>query len=229
MIVDVTVVIPTTGLRPVFLRRAVDSVLAQTTLPRELVVVVDGGDEETEQVRTELTNGRNGHAPLLRVVRTPDGPRGASAARNTGAHHARCDCLAFLDDDDRWKPAYLAAAFEDSAFDVCLTAFEKHREGSAAPEKSPPLALSAEAFFVANPGLRGSNLLIRRDLFLGLGGFDESLPAFNDLDFGIRLAEVGPSVYRRITDPLVEFWVHEGTASPRPAPGPTERAWPATC
>lgn len=95
----VTVVVPTLGRSS--LARALDSVSRQEHLPLEVVVVDDspgrvatGGGAGTVPVRTRWTGGA----------------RGAAAARNLGMAEAQGDLVAFLDDDDVWEPAHLAAA-----------------------------------------------------------------------------------------------------------------------
>lgn len=96
-----SVVIPT-RYRPALVTRAVSSVLAQTMDDLEVVVVVDGPDEET--AATLATVGD----PRLRVLVQP-AKGGAPHARNTGAAAARGRWTALLDDDDEWLPGKLAA------------------------------------------------------------------------------------------------------------------------
>lgn len=76
-------------------------------------------------------------------------------------------------------------------------------------EKSAPIDLCPSDFFGQNPGLRASNLLIRRSLLLHLGGFAEDLPVFNDIDLGLRLAAVHALRYGRVADRLVVFRHHD--------------------
>jgi hypothetical protein len=202
--IDAAVIIPTTGNRPALLRRALASVHAQSPEPREILVIVDGPEAQVFDVHAQS-------AGLGASVLALGSHRGAGAARNHGARHARARYLCFLDDDDVWKPGYLAAVFADGpTFDLALTAFEKHTQAGARPEKVPPEVLSAEAFLVANPGLRGSNIVLTHELFWAAGGFSERLPSFNDMDFGLRLVAARPERYRRIAIPLVEYHAHEG-------------------
>ena len=202
--IDAAVIIPTTGNRPALLRRALASALAQSPEPCEILVIVDGPETQVPDVRAQI-------AGLAASVLAVGASRGAGAARNHRARQARARYLCFLDDDDVWKPGYLAAIFADGpTFDLALTAFEKHTRAGARPEKVPPEVLSAEAFLVANPGLRGSNLVLTNALFWAAGGFSESLPSFNDMDFGLRLVAAGPGRYRRIVVPLVEYHAHDG-------------------
>jgi len=202
---SVSVIIPSCD-RPGRLRRALASVLAQRSRPVEILVVDDGSVPLDGH---ELPAG----ARILRDA----GLQGACHARNLGAAQARGRWLAFLDDDDRWHPAYLEEAQElarRGQADVVLTAFTKVRElpqgSELVPEKVPPSALRAEHFFVRNPGLRGSNLFIRRQLYLAVGGFDEGLPSHNDLDLGVRLADHPGVGYRRNRQRRVFFHVHSG-------------------
>jgi glycosyltransferase involved in cell wall biosynthesis len=93
---DVSVVIPT-RFRPDLVVRAVRSVLAQTVDTIEVVVVIDGPDDETSAALDALGDAR------IRVV-TLDESGGAPNARNVGVSHAQGAWTAFLDDDDEWLP-----------------------------------------------------------------------------------------------------------------------------
>ncbi|KYF46939.1 family 2 glycosyl transferase [Sorangium cellulosum] len=203
-LIDAAVIVPTTGRRPILLRRALASVLAQLLRPREILVIVAAAEDAVPDVAAQT-------AGLPCTVLAVGDSRGAGATRNHGARVARAHHLCFLDDDDVWKPGYLAAVFADGpAFDLALTAFEKHSRDGVRPEKVPPETLDAGVFLVANPGLRGSNLVVTRELFWAAGGFSESLPSFNDMDFGLRLVAAQPRRYRRILTPLVEYHAHDG-------------------
>lgn len=214
---DATVVIPSTGHRLALLERALRSVRDQTWAPREIVVVVDAGPEVMLDVVRVA-------GAAVRVVAT-GASGGVSCARNLGAECATTSFLAFLDDDDRWKPEYLERVFADGDdFDVTLTAFEKHGARGVWPEKVPPATLTPDAFLVGNPGLRGSNLVVRKETYASIGGFDVGLPTFNDMDFGLRLSLVTGVRYRRVTAHLVEYHTDDGdrltgTRSPQVRPG----------
>ncbi|HEU4348194.1 MAG TPA: glycosyltransferase family 2 protein [Actinoplanes sp.] len=97
---DVSVVIPT-RFRPDLVTRAVRSALAQTHGNLEVIVVVDGPDEDTGDALALIDDAR------LRVVVLPQ-RRGAPNARNVGAAEARARWTAYLDDDDEWLPEKIA-------------------------------------------------------------------------------------------------------------------------
>ncbi|HEV8175855.1 MAG TPA: glycosyltransferase [Actinoplanes sp.] len=91
---DVSVVIPTWS-RPDLVARAVRSALAQTHDAIEVIVVIDGPDDETRATLAHIGDAR------LRVIGLPD-KGGAPNARNVGVREAQAPWTAFLDDDDEW-------------------------------------------------------------------------------------------------------------------------------
>jgi len=96
---EVSVVIPTCR-RPTLLLRALASVFAQTYQHYEVIVVVDGPDQETLAALSVIRDAR------LRVFVNPRS-LSAAGARNRGVKHARGHWIAFLDDDDEWLPQKL--------------------------------------------------------------------------------------------------------------------------
>src|SRR5262245_52536560 len=98
---DVSVVIPTFA-RPDLVLRAVNSALAQTLRTIEVIVIIDGpDDEETSAALATIDDDR------LRVITLPE-KGGAPNARNIGVGQAQAPWTALLDDDDEWLPAKLA-------------------------------------------------------------------------------------------------------------------------
>jgi glycosyltransferase involved in cell wall biosynthesis len=201
----VTAVVPTCG-RPAMLARALRSIGAQEALPAEVIVVDDARPPTASDIREELERLGARNARLVANSHAS----GPSGARNCGAELATGDVLAFLDDDDEWLSGYLGKAlvlFDDDATDVVLTDLLFRFDDGERPGKTAPDALRVEDFLVRNPGLIGSNLIVRRSAYLALGGFDESLLAAEDMEFGIRssLAAVG---YRALHDRLVRHHQH---------------------
>ena len=93
--------------RAAHLRRAIDSVLAQTYDRFELLVVDDASEDETAAVIAAVRDDR------VRGLRGAG--RGAHAARNAGVDTARGELIAYLDDDNTMHPGWLksvAWAFE---------------------------------------------------------------------------------------------------------------------
>jgi GT2 family glycosyltransferase len=205
--IGISVVIPTCG-RPDSLAAALESVYAQGELPREIIVVDDGGAAHADATRAVVNRVRGPAARLVANHRA----KGASGARNTGAEQAHGELLAFLDDDDEWLPSYLNEVLRCFAGDtdvVCTDLVYRYDDGHERSGKSAPDApLSASAFLVRNPGLIGSNLVIRRSLYQQLGGFDESLPTYEDVDFGLRLSLRRDVRYAPLRQRLVRHYQH---------------------
>ena len=203
----VSVVIPTCD-RPLSLARALQSVCEQERLPDEVIVVDDGAQCAAMYTRQAVEQFHQRGVRLVANARR----KGPSGARNTGAALASGTVLAFLDDDDEWLPAYLRTAIdrvESDALDVmCTDLLYRYDDSSERPGKDAPDALMVNAFLTRNPGLIGSNLIIRPALYRALGGFDESLRTSEDMDFGIRLS-LHPAVrYAPLRERLVRHYQH---------------------
>jgi glycosyltransferase involved in cell wall biosynthesis len=114
----VSVIIPTVR-RPTLLLRALRSVFIQTYSNIEVIVVVDGPDEDTVTVLGTVSD------PRIRVIVNSES-RTAAGARNVGVAHATGEWVAFLDDDDEWSPDKLEkqiafASSHKSALITCLS------------------------------------------------------------------------------------------------------------
>ncbi|MEQ8848772.1 glycosyltransferase family A protein [Botrimarina sp.] len=97
-----SVVVPCYNGAP-FLRETLDSVLAQTAPPLEILVIDDGSTDDSAAVAES-------YGDPVRVIRQPN--QGESVARNRGIDEARAEWVAFLDADDLWRPSKLAAQLE---------------------------------------------------------------------------------------------------------------------
>ena len=183
----VTVVIPVYNAAG-FVRRAVDSVLAQTFTDLELLVVDDGSRDATRDVLAT-------YGPRLRLLTQANA--GPAAARNHGLRQARGEVVAFLDADDGWLPDKLAlqVALLDARPEVgfCSTATRVVDQAGAPAGDWPCCAGEApmpDLLFMRSAAVSGSTsgVLARRALLLDAGGFDERLRGFEDPDLWIRLS-----------------------------------------
>ncbi len=166
-----------------YLAAAVDSVLAQTYSPVEIIVVNDGSPDNTENVA-------GAYGDKIVYIARPNG--GLSAARNTGVARACGSYLKFLDADDYLHPEQIARQMEALAGRedrVSLTAVRLFRDGR--PEeyvdhvpraKSLLPDLFQDIDWGGTHGWLFPTFLVRK-----VGGFDETLRFAEDWDFFTRL------------------------------------------
>jgi glycosyltransferase involved in cell wall biosynthesis len=190
----VSAIIPTYN-RRAYIRRAIDSVLAQTVPVDEVIVVDDGSTDGTAEVVTEWFGDR------VRLIRQQN--TGVSGARRRGIREARGEWIAFLDSDDEWSPErnqLLSQAARGLPSDVAWlfgdlrvvtdagpgqTLYEKH--GLRVTQSPEIFADSLSVQFPFQFGmLQGS--WIRRSALVELDCFRVDLRSDDDLFAGFQVA-----------------------------------------
>jgi len=195
----VSVVLPTYK-RPGKLRDAVDSVLGQTYDPVELVVVDDHSPTPASETLSDTAFGDT----RGRIIRHVDN-RGANEARNTGIEASNGEYVAFLDDDDTWRPKKLAeqvSTFRESgsAVGVVYTGTEYVYDDYS---RSYVYTLSGD---VTTDLLQGgklgefTTLMVQRDVIAKAGLPDTRFPSWQDRDWMIRLSR--HCEFGVVTEPL---------------------------
>ena len=162
------------------------------------VIVVDNGSTDTSAAVADVAGAR--------VLRRPGLP--VAALRNDAAASARGTLLAFVDADHEIDTGWLALAID---------AMRPPDVGAAgAPYHAPPNGTWVQRAYnglrsrSSRPGpvewLGSGNLIVRRDVFNALGGFDTTLETCEDVDFCRRLRSHGSLL---ISDPRLRS-VHFG-------------------
>lgn len=193
------------------LKRAIDSVLKQTYKLFEVIVVDDNNPDTDGRKKAELIMSEyvsNTQVVYLKHKKNRNG----SAARNTGIRSSKGEFIVFLDDDDCFHPERLMR---------CVYTLNQHPEFSAvytgvelvyckktvlheviySGEIWKPLLLDESLLGT------GSNLFLRRESVLKVGGFDESYIRYQDIEFMLRVAFT-EKVYA-INEPLVYKYIYE--------------------
>lgn len=190
-----------------FLRESLASVHEQTLRPAEIIIVDDGSIIPVENTLARDT--RNCTKPDIRFIRL--GGEGPAAARNAGALAARGDILAFLDDDDFWDERYLETAtgfLGDTGLECVITWVNKIRNGRIFPGKHMSPQIFEQDLFVRNHGIMGSNVLIRKNVFKKIDGYDPALYVSEDKDLLIRMVRSGVKL-GVLDKPLVYYRMHD--------------------
>ncbi len=186
----VTVVIPAYKAAGT-IRRSLNSVLAQTAPPSE-ILVVDDGSPDGDALRAVLA----AYGASVTLVRQSHA--GASTARNLGIDRAQHEWIAFLDADDYWEPTKLERQFQivETHPEIGLVGCRYYEEvpgepRTAAAQKMSPfcgrvLRSETDSAFEASLVVWTGTLVIRRDLFAGRR-FVTGLETAEDRDLWIRL------------------------------------------
>lgn len=210
--------------RPTYVRGAIESACEQTHERIEVVVVDSSSDDDTRDVVEEMRQ-----AYPDRAFTYIHSDASLPAARNQGAAETDAEYIAFLDDDDRWRPGKIAR--QVNAFDAggdslglvhtgyegvdedgeCVLTFTPEYEGSIYPD-----------LLVRNAIGTPSSVMVRRDAFEDVRGFDESLRYCEDWDFYLRIAREYEFDY--VPELLVERTYHDGAMTEDLAPLFTYRA-----
>lgn len=188
----ISVIIPTFN-RAHFVCEAVESLLLQTQVPDEIIVVDDGSTDNTIDALQELQT----RAEVLRVLNNPS--KGRSSARNTGIDHSTGSVIAFLDDDDTLPPNSIQRRMqllrENAEVDVVYgDALLINDDGSTISrfsEFKPGVRPSGDVFAAfAHDNLAPIHTFMFRRWCIGDSiRFDESLDTLEDHDFWLHLAE----------------------------------------
>jgi glycosyltransferase involved in cell wall biosynthesis len=181
----VSIYMPTRN-RLAVLPRALDSALAQTYRDIEVIVVDDASEDATQAYLRERSAGE----ARLRVLRN-DQRRGAAATRNVAIRAATGVFATGLDDDDRFEPGRVeefVSGWRTRQADRPAFLFAQmvwlHDGGRVAVTRRKP-SVGFEDMFPANE--IGNQIFAPTSRFLEAGLFDERLPAWQDLEFSMRL------------------------------------------
>ena len=187
---DVAVVIPVYDLKEP-LKRAVESVMAQTEPVKEIVVVDDGS---THTPATETLEGLTDRR--LRLLFQPN--LGVSAARNLGIKATKAEWVAFLDSDDHWLPEKNAKQLEfhlDHPEHLISQTDEFWHRNEVLVNPKEYHAKPAGNIFdksLERCLISPSAVMMKRSLLNDVGLFDPTFPACEDYDLWLRVTARHP-------------------------------------
>lgn len=192
----VSVVMPVFNGRA-FLDDTIRSVLGQTYVNHELIVIDDGSTDGS----AELLRGY----PEIKVIQQEN--KGVPVARNRGVSESSGEMICFIDQDDTWAHDKLERQIEafltNPELKYCTTRQIFYlAEGAERPNWCQPEWLDKPL-----AGYAPSTLMIRRSTFLDFGQFDESLLTGSDTELFFKLKDANVP-FRQLDEILVRKRVH---------------------
>ncbi len=192
-------------------RAAVESVLAQTLAPHEIIVCDDGSTDDLVGALSPIAD----QITLLHAEH-----KGVAAARNLGLFHATGEFVVVCDADDVQLPRMLEALGELAQvrpdLDILARNCYMERDGqvvrtSRTAEHPRFPTKDQRGGILARNFLPGASAL-RRQRLVDLGGFDESLLCAEDYDAWVRLIFAGCRA-GLVLEPLAIYRIRDGSLS----------------
>jgi glycosyltransferase involved in cell wall biosynthesis len=198
-----------------YIATAIESCLRQTYPPHEIVVVDDGSTDATFEIAQK-------YPPPVKALRLAKN-MGVSVARNRAVDTSTGDWLAFLDADDWFLPQKLEMQRQcvldhPDAVIVYTGMFLKPLDGPAVENKFwPPSEVAWRLRYSCI--ILPSTVLLRRDAFDAVGGFDPAYPIAQDWDLWLKVAErFSTSAFAAVPTPLIMYNRVEGSLSSKIVP-----------
>ena len=193
-----------------YLRESVASAVAQVGADIELIVVDDGSTDESADIIAEFGD-------RIRCLRQENA--GTAVARNTALRSSAREWVAFLDQDDRWKPNKIAEQLRiatETGADVVYTNAEVFGEVERIGQlRSNPATMPAGDVFehlLVDNFVTMSSVMVRRELLVKFGGFAIDCPGVDDWDMWLRLSADGAK-FAAMPEPLTEYRWHSDAQS----------------
>jgi glycosyltransferase involved in cell wall biosynthesis len=164
-----------------FIRRALQSVLAQTLPAWEIIVVDDGSKDGTADFVAQ-------NFPSVRVFRQQNA--GPGAARNHGVREASGEWIGLLDADDMWLPEKLERQAPFLSDPRVAIVHATHVGPDNAPDR-----VTFDRLWQRNC-ISNSSVLVRRAAWESVGGCDEdrSVISVEDYNLWLRIAAAGGEI-----------------------------------
>jgi glycosyltransferase involved in cell wall biosynthesis len=208
----VSAVIPTLN-RPALVLNAVKSALRQTYANMEVVVVIDGPDNETKAALARINDNR------IQVLALEESVGGAEA-RNCGIRAASGKWIALLDDDDEWmrdkiKLQLERAELSDNPYHMVYTRMiarfenDDHLWPRRLPNPDEPMSeylFTRKGLTFGDGFLQTSSFFASRQLFLEIP-FRKGQKRFQDTDWLLRASAHPRASFEVLPDPLVVYYM----------------------
>lgn len=173
------------------IQETIDSVLGQTFVDFELIIIDDGSSDRTVEIIKEII--KQNLDSRIKLSSYPN--KGLSASRNRGIQRSQGEYISFIDADDLWTQDKLTmqyAALQNTPNATIAYSGTRRIDKYGKTLYDIPLAKIRGDIYnyllLRDIVGSGSNPLIQRQALLSTGGFDESLRAAEDWDLWIKLS-----------------------------------------
>lgn len=208
----VSAVITTHKREPEIVERALKSVIDQTHTQMEIIVVDDSPSnyDLRGKVREMVEKYSDRNVKYIQHEEC----KGACAARNTGLFEANGDFVAFLDDDDEWKPEKIEKQLQKFTSDCVALVYsgsEVINDSTQVTSYSPLKCESGNVYdklIVENFIGSTSFPLLRKSALLDIDGFDVLMQSAQDYDVWLRISQ--KYNVECVNESLVIYHVHNG-------------------
>lgn len=165
-----------------YIGAAIESVLKQTVVPDEIIVVDDGSTDST-------VNIVSAYSSPVRMIRQQN--RGGAAATNSGVAAASGSFLCFLDADDLWLPHKVSYQLEQLSTQPILDAVFGYIRQFISDDVPADIARRLSCPPNPQPGISKVTMMIRRAAFENVGIFDPTLRNIDFLEWYTRAIDKG--------------------------------------
>jgi glycosyltransferase involved in cell wall biosynthesis len=193
-----------------FLRAAIESVLNQSYPAIEVVVVDDGSTDGSAAILGDYSG---------RIVSIRQSNVGVAQARNAGVRASHGEFVAFLDQDDWWRPAkiekQMALCLADLNIDLVHTGVAHYDDttetfvGRLNPRDAPHELVGQcyERLLLGN-AIYNATVMVRRSAIDRVGGFDTSIAGNTVADYDLWLRLARQSIFAFVPEELAVFRLH---------------------
>jgi len=213
-ILKISVVMPTYQ-SALFINNTLQSIVKQTVIPSQVIIVDDGSTDNTCSIIEEFSKTY----PELNLELIRSSHKGPGASRNIGVQRATSQWIAFLDSDDLWFPNKL---------EICLQAIREnqknnffcHNETIKAEDGSVALLDYSRLYSTGKPLTEQlfrvnlfstSAVVCKRNIILDAGCFDETLSSAQDYELWLRMSpKLSPYFIRQV---LGTYVIRDGNIS----------------
>ena len=208
-------VILTTFNRSSRLKKAIQSVLNQTYPDFELIIVDDNSKDDTEKVVKSFKDPRISYIKRTKTSGTDAKPR------NQGIMASKGEYIAFLDDDNTYRPDHLMALYNEltrvspipyatkeiTTLDVVYgDRWLTDETGNIKPQLGISMDFDPTMLMQRN-FIDTSDVLIKRQALFDVGGVDERWHKYLDWNLWVRMCKAGKK-FKRVPIILTDYYLH---------------------